>query len=193
MTTVNPVSFWLVKLLLTAMAIALLNGVGVGCASKPKQKSPEPVAKKSQKHEFFPDESDPTPVHHFSHAHIAAGAARDATLRSHHFTGNAINSLGREMLDLMIAQRAADQALAVYLAGHEGDKSLEPRRERVTAYLTTAGLAKEQFELHTGANPDLLAPAAPIMARMIKTESGAAQGFKPEDTQNAAVVGGGSK
>ena len=33
MTHVMPVSFWLVKLLLAAMMIALLNGVGAGCAS----------------------------------------------------------------------------------------------------------------------------------------------------------------
>jgi hypothetical protein len=191
MTTVNPVSFWLVKLLLAAMAIALLNGLGLGCASKPKAKQEPPkVVKKTHEHDFFPDEAEPTPVNHFNQAHIAAGAARDATLRTYHFTGNTINSLGREMLDLMIAQRAADQTLAVYIAGNEDDKAVEPRRERVTAYLTDAGLTKEQYELRVGANPDLLAPAAPIMARMIKTESGGAQGFKAEDTQKAAVVGG---
>ena len=198
MTHVMPVSFWLVKVLLAAMMIALLSGIGAGCASSKKPEAAEPpVAKverkakpKTYQGDFFPDESDQTPVKHFSDAHIAAGAARDATLRPHHFTGPAINSLGREMLDLMLASRVADQPLAVYVAMNEDDKLLEPRRERIAAYLSDAGLAKEQFELHIGVNPDQLAPAAPIMARMIKTESGGAQGFKPEDAQKAAITGG---
>jgi hypothetical protein len=199
MTHVMPVSFWLVKLLLAAMMLALLNGGGAGCASSKKQPKTQavakadksaPKAKKATKDAFFPDESEMTPVEHFSDAQIAAGASRDATLRTYHFTGNTINSLGRELLDLMVANRAADQTVAVYLGMNEDDKRVEPRRERVVAYLSEAGLAKDQFELHVGHNPELLSPAAPIMARLIKTESGTAQGFKPEDAQKSAVAGG---
>jgi hypothetical protein len=97
------------------------------------------------------------------------------------------------MLDLMVAGRAADEPLAVYLGMSEDDKAAAPRRERVTAYLTQAGLANEQFSVRVGFNPDLLAPAAPVMARMAKTESGTAEGFKSQDAQQKSAISGGSK
>ena len=102
---------------------------------------------------------------------IAAGSRTDSTLRACHFRHGALNSLGRQKLDRMLAANEADATdaggedgdeMVVYLdaaagasASEEAAKRLSgARQDAVTDYLMSRGLTEDMFRIEMGHNPD---------------------------------------
>ena len=137
-----------------AMLVAL-TVCGAGCQSDEKD---EPTARAG---ETFVGDDERSAVTRIIERQVAAGAAEEATLRPYHFDHARLNSLGRQKLDLMLADGAADSAegdeLVVYVdiaADGAHAKHADARRASVADYLTVhAGLAERQFRVESGPNP----------------------------------------
>ena len=161
-------------MLTTAVAGTLL--LAMGCESD-----------RSSMNEFFPQENRATDA--FTAAQAQAGARGDATLQPMHFDGAALNSLGRDKLDLMTDDYDGHSNVTIYLNFRETD-GLEARREAVLAQLREHGVEESAVKFVGGPNPSLTSPAAGHMARLERTEgeatgasSGSGEstpGFKPD-------------
>jgi hypothetical protein len=123
--------------------------------------------------EVFPADDRVNPVTRFSDVQKASGARNDATLYASHFDGGKLNSLGEAKLDLMMRDDAMVSPMMVYVSG-AGDMN-DARKASITTYLKDHGLKDEQVRIAEGANPGTFSPAAPSLARMSKTESGATE------------------
>ena len=138
-----------------AMLLAL-TACGAGCQSG-KDDAPEGRAA-----EDFLRDDETSAVTRIADRQAAAGARTDASLRAYHFTGAGLNSLGREKLDFILADRGpgdgdADSELVLYV-DLEGDAAnrqhADARRASVSEYLTShGGLAEGEFRLESGHNP----------------------------------------
>lgn len=137
----NAVSFS--RMLLLTLPVA------AGCES-PRQAAPEEP--------FFP--AGPSPVAHIMCTQAACGARFDATLRDCHFDGAALNSLGREKLDLMCSA-AADGPVSVYLDLPAGDSLAAARKSEVEKHLKSALADGRPYTIAAGANPATYHPARP--------------------------------
>lgn len=134
-----------------AMLLALA-ACGGGC-----QSDKDEVADGRAGEDFLRDD-ETSAVTRIVDRQTAAGARTDATLRAYHFTHAGLNSLGREKLDFILADRGqADGELVVYV-DVEGDEAnrqhADARRASVSEYLTSrAGLSEGEFRLESGFNP----------------------------------------
>lgn len=133
-----------------------------GCDSNGHK--PDPSSMK----EFFSD-YDQMAIHKFADVQARNGAAADATLQPAHFDGAALNSLGRQKLDAMTADRG-ERVTTIYMNFAE-DGLMEERREAVLAYAGTAGIAEADLKFVSGSNPHVTSPAAGHLARIERTES----------------------
>lgn len=110
--------------------------------------------------EMFPRDEQLRPVDRFLEIQSAAAARNDATLNAFHFDrGAALNSLGREKLDLML--RGDDQSLplVVYLDVRSPGGAADAHRDSVRRYLVDHGVADEQLKFRTGPNLEHTRPA----------------------------------
>jgi hypothetical protein len=122
---------------------------------------------------------------------IAAGSRTDSTLRAYHFRRGALNSLGRQKLDRMLAANEADATdadgedgdeMVVYLdvaagasASEESAKRLSSaRQDAVTDYLMSRGLTEDMFRIEMGHNPDDTFLASSATAKADAEAGGAA-------------------
>jgi hypothetical protein len=122
---------------------------------------------------------------------MAAGARTDSTLRAYHFRRGALNSLGRQKLDRMIAANEADaadvggdegEAMVVYLDAAAGAAASEETAKRlgiarqaaVTDYLMSRGLTEDMFRIQMGYNPDDTFLASSAAGSAGAAEAGAA-------------------
>jgi hypothetical protein len=103
---------------------------------------------------------------------VAAGARTDSTLRAYHFRRGALNSLGRQKLDRIMAANQADMAdadgadgddeMVIFLDASAGAAATEEvakrlstaRQDAVTDYLMIRGLTEDMFRIEMGSNPD---------------------------------------
>lgn len=152
---------------LAATAILAVATMGLGgCSGKLLKPKPNPDAG-----EEFLAVDEESNVTRLNDLHIAGGSRTDATLRAYHFHRGALNSLGRQKLDQMIAAEAAaaedaggddGEAMVVYLdatagagASEEAAKRLSAaRQDAVSDYLMGRGLAEDAFRIEMGHNPD---------------------------------------
>ena len=122
--------------------------------------------------EDFLSPDEPSELDRINELQVARGNAADATLRAYHFHRGALNSLGRQKLDQMMAAEESDAAdaggddggeMVVYLdvAGTQGKaeteaakRLAEARQDAVTDYLLSRGLTEDSFRLEMGSNPD---------------------------------------
>jgi len=107
----------------------------------------------------FASEPAVPPAHQFVTAQAATGARDDATLRSMHFDGGRLNSLGRQKLDLMTRDEDASQQIVVYL-DLPPDGPVKLARNSTLNFLKSLGVADAQIRIEEGPNPSVTAPAA---------------------------------
>jgi hypothetical protein len=96
-------------------------------------------------------------------AQTATGARDDGTLRSMHFDGGQLNSLGRQKLDLMARDEDASSRILVYL-DLPTDAPVKRARGAVTDFLKSLGVADAQIQIEDGPNPSATAPASKSIA-----------------------------
>lgn len=160
----------------------------VGCQSK----SPEADGPKytTEGEKFSPDE-EPRHMHRVLDAAAAAGARYDATLRGCHFDGGgtpaALNSLGEEKLDLMLAAGDA-LPLVVYLDVPADDLS-DARAKAVATFLKDRGLQDAQTKVVVGRNERTYGPAAPRQKAAAAFESTPSAGGSPAAAAGPAPSG----
>jgi hypothetical protein len=101
----------------------------------------------------------------------AAGAYADATLYADHFDAAGLSSLGKEKLDLMLADGHAKSPLAVYLQ-IPNDAQAAARQVAVSHYLMDkGGLKSSQILITLGVNPDNTYPVGDSMKNYDKTDT----------------------
>ena len=100
----------------------------------------------------------------FTTMESANAAHADATIRSYHFDGQILNSLGEERLDLILRNGDVPAPLVVYVDLPLDDTKTARRRDAITAYLKDRGLTDEQIVMKSGPNPDVNSPVAPLLA-----------------------------
>ena len=108
---------------------------------------------------------------------IASGARYDGMLREQHFNDRQVNTLGREKLDRILA---APGLVNVYLPGPADEATVAARRESILAYARDRGRAEGEVVVNAGLNPATLHAAAPLTARLSKTEAGRSDQAAPE-------------
>jgi hypothetical protein len=140
--------------------------------------------------EFFPQDNRKPQT--FAAAHAEAGARGDGTLYAFHFNGDALNSLGREKLDLMTAEHedGATTAPTMIYLNLRSDEHADARREAAMAYLKEQGVDENSVKFVAGPNPDATSPAAAHLSRIGRVEGEATEaasgsgkstpGYKPE-------------
>ncbi len=161
MKTVNS-KIWLVGGILAASAVA-------GCQSA-QQKA------YVREDDYVPNPLLERQVPKFVEIQAAAGARQDAQLVPAHFSGEALNSLGRQKLDLMLRDGEAPAETIVYLnlPKTQAD-TFDKRRDSVVAYLKDSGLTEAQIKVEHGPNHGVDYPAA--------------DGIKGEHALEAAAAG----
>ena len=113
--------------------------------------------------QFLPNDAERA-MYDFNEMEAANSARADATLRSYHFDGTTLNSLGEERLALMLHNGDMAAPLVAYLDLPTDDSKTEKRKQVVVAFLKDKGLTDDQIELRSGPNPDVNSPVAPILA-----------------------------
>jgi hypothetical protein len=103
-------------------------------------------------------------VQAFNKMESASAARADATLRTYHFDGASLNSLGEERLDLILRKGDSTNPLVLYLDLPADDSRTAKRQATVTAYLKDHGLTEDQIALKSGPNPDVNSPVGPLLA-----------------------------
>jgi hypothetical protein len=136
-----------------AMLLAL-TACGGGCQSSDK----DDVAEGRAGEDFLRDD-ETSAVTRIAERQTAAGARTDATLRPYHFNHARLNSLGREKLDFILADRGEDgvDGETVVYVDVEGDEAnrqhADARRAAVTDYLASRGMSEGSYRLESGFNP----------------------------------------
>jgi hypothetical protein len=147
---------------------------------------------RSQNHgERFHDDQEVRDLHRIEEAQIARGAREDATLHAIHFTGEQLNTLGQERLDLMLHDFGVYAPLTVYV-DVAPDNHLAARQQAVAMFLKDRGMRDEQIKLEQGSNPDSttpVVPAAPPTPQQSQQQSG--KTASPA-TANGEATGGSS-
>ncbi len=114
----------------------------------------------TQKHgDEFADDAEIHDLNRLNDAQAARAAREDGTLRSYHFNGAELNTLGEDRLDLMLRDAGAYVPLVVYLDVPASD--LPGTRQSVTNYLRERGVREDQITLETGPNPHVSSHAVP--------------------------------
>jgi hypothetical protein len=107
----------------------------------------------------FADEMEIRDLHRVMDAQVARAAREDGTLRSYHFNGVELNTLGEDRLDLMLHDTGAYVPLVVYL--DVPSTNLPGTRQSVANFLKERGVREDQITLETGPNPNVTSPAFP--------------------------------
>ena len=144
----------------TAAAVVVFS---VGCANREQDRAANDEFR--QRHERKEDFFQPSGVERvsaFADVQAANGARNDAMLYPHHFDAGQLNSLGRSKVLLMLEQCESCEPVTVYLVNCGQGELLAQRKGAVELYLKTA----------EGPNPAVRHPAAPLLARIPKTELG---------------------
>ena len=105
----------------------------------------------------FADEMEIRDLQRLNDAQAARAAREDGTLRSYHFTGVELNTLGEDRLNLMLRDGGAFVPLVVYL--DVPSANLPGTRQSVVNFLRERGLREDQITLETGHNPNVTSPA----------------------------------
>lgn len=165
-------------------ALAATALLAVGCHSS----STQPPMLHGEN--FVPDDQ-PHSVDNIAAAQAARGARADATLRPVHFNDAGLNSLGRQKLELMLADEDAVQPMVVYLdlppASDAG-----PARQAVGDYLKARGLAENQFRLVDGPNPKTLSPSTDALTGLAALQQQSPGGQPSANTPQQPSSGYGS-
>jgi hypothetical protein len=170
----------------SCMLLALYNG---GCSSDKKDS-----ACAEKKPDLFEADDAERIINRFQHVQQASGAREDATLQPYHFDKGALNSLGRQKLSLMIDDDEANNPVTIYLNVPANDEFKSARQDAVVAYLKDQGLEESQVAFKAGTNPNQRHPAEDGIARLPKTETGAAggsDGAAASGEQSASSAAGG--
>ena len=144
---------------------------------------------KSSVAEFFPDDHAYRPTAQAYKAQAASGARNDATLQSHHFDGENLNSLGEAKLDLMVRDDDTAAPMLVFLNLEKDDDRTKGRRDAIVEYLKDRGMMGDQIEFKSGANPANAHMTAHSLARINKTETSSESSSASTDTAPAAGAG----
>lgn len=139
---------------------------------------------------FEPDDQ-PRAIHRLADAQASIGAREDGMLREQHFTGDRLNSLGREKLIAMINAPECDvEKLTIWLAMDPNAEGSSQRREHVEQFLADAGLNDQTAVVRFGPNPRSWTPAQPQIIRLPRTDNaGGSTGNTVSDMQDAAPHG----
>jgi hypothetical protein len=86
-------------------------------------------------------------------AQAARGARLDGTLHACHFSGDQVNSLGQDRLDLMLHDGGIYAPLVVWIDVPQDDQ-LAARQQSVSMFLKDRGMRDDQIKLELGPNPD---------------------------------------
>lgn len=130
--------------------------------------------------EKFPTDDEPRAVDRFVQVQSASAARADATLTAHHFDGRgALNSLGRQKLDLMLRDDDAADPLVVYLdlpnsPASPGAAPAADHGESVRIYLADRGVPGSHVEFRSGPNLSYSHPAADGLRGLRRFEGDAA-------------------
>ncbi len=128
------------------------------------------VACQNPESSTFQPEDELRSVDMVANAQAAAGARADAMLYPMHFDGAALNSLGKQKLEMMIA--AGNKAtLVVYLDLPKGDAMASDRTKAVGDFLGGKGMQASAFKVEMGPNPASHNMSQPGIARLSKTEN----------------------
>jgi hypothetical protein len=133
-------------------------GLAAGCSDQQGKEDP------SYQHgeNYLPDNGSARDEEKFIDITVANGARADGTLRSVHFTGTELNSLGTKKLDYMLAaDTGSATTLTVFIDLPKNDPAFDRRHEAVGAYLKSKGLKDTQLALVDGPNSKYTVPAAP--------------------------------
>ncbi|MGB7156618.1 MAG: hypothetical protein WBD40_01050 [Tepidisphaeraceae bacterium] len=118
----------------------------------------------------FPAEGAVRAPVRFADVQRSNGARGDGNLFAAHFTDDAVNSLGRAKLDVMIRDDETVRPVTIHMAPTKDMPVTIRRMESVTAYLKDAGLSDAQIQFETGLNEDSFHPAAPELANLAKMD-----------------------
>lgn len=111
--------------------------------------------------DYVPNPTLERQVPRFAEMQAAVGARQDGQLVPAHFSGDTLNSLGRQKLDLMLRDSDAAPEKTVYLNLPKAQlDSFDKRRDSVVAYLKDSGLTEAQIKVEHGPNHGVDYPAA---------------------------------
>jgi hypothetical protein len=119
----------------------------------------------------FPEEGSLRPHQRMSDIQRANGARGDGNLYAVHFTGDALNSLGRAKLGAMLRDDESVRPLTVHIAPAPDRDVLLRRIESVTAYLKDNGLTDQQMHFVSGLNDASYHRSASGLANLHKMDS----------------------
>lgn len=153
---------------LNFICIALLTVTLVGCH-----------ADKAPQADFFTTQQDRAQWNAIADQQAIAAARADASLYSDHFTGSALNSLGRQELDLLIKDKNRASVTPIYLADSADSPS---HRAAVNHYLVSHGWTSAEFTLRSGRNPAADSPAKHNLDDLDKLNSGTTAAAPLTDT-----------
>lgn len=148
------------------MSLSFVAAVVIGCESENKPKL--------SVNDHFEADTAPRSVQGLFAQQQANGARQDGTLYAHHFTGNELNSLGRQKLELMTSG-AERGPVAIYLDLAK-DNTYGARESAVVAFVSSKGLASDAYSITPGANPNLGTPAVQGLNGLSKQQDAGASG-----------------
>ncbi|HET6248204.1 MAG TPA: hypothetical protein VFE47_10945 [Tepidisphaeraceae bacterium] len=172
MTTKSKIQ-WLLRLTAGAAILA----VATGCSTQ----SDDGLIHGEQ---FVPNDVERS-TDAFNNLEAANAAHADATMRSYHFDGEMLNSLGEERLDLILRNGDTPAPLVIFIDLPKDDEKTAHRRDAVMAYLKDRGLADNQIVMKSGPNPDVNSPVAPLLA----AQGGATSSAPPAGPTQSATTG----
>jgi hypothetical protein len=146
------------------MMLAAMATIVVGCESSSEKKE---TFHHAGNEKFWQEEHEPRIVRSTVEHQAMLGAQADPTLYACHFDGANLNALGRAKVDALIGEGGG--ASKIYI--DSGKTNADAHRAAVNAHLAAANRADGSIALESGAAPGVVAPAAPSMSRMYKTEN----------------------
>lgn len=173
MTIIHNLNRFALKLAIAAAMLAAMPSM-TGCQKGTPETSKDLTGIPGEQ---FAPANEPRHMHRIADASAASGARADATLHRAHFDGGnqtALNSLGEQKLDLMLAD---DDALpvAIYL-NVIGDDVFAACEQSVRVYLRDRGLGEQQIKVVAGRNPGGYQATAPLIRQARVAENQAAAG-----------------
>ena len=166
-----------------SMLMTMIAGLALVAGCESQSTKSETTFHHSGNTEMFLQENDPRIARTVADHQAVLGAQADPTLYACHFDGTNLNGLGKMKLDAMLADGATS---SVYI--DTGKSNADGHRAAVNSYLAAAQRADGSIAVETGAAPASLAPVAPAISRMSKTES---PGKSAASNQSGATNSGG--
>lgn len=165
------------NLMRASILVALGVAGAAGCADGGKP------AHLAAHEEFFIADGE-SKVRRIADVQADRGAAEDATLQPHHFSGPRLNSLGEQKLQqLLTADIDADVVVYLNINGALADT----RSQAVTSFLTEQGVDASHIKLERGSNPNLSAPSALGQKGLPHTETVGASGIPSDQSMQTEM------